>query len=61
MKTAIMDHVVDTQFELQCKVVAEFKGSFAFLLEATSNCVNCVTAAGFTGPKATWSGLRRIK
>ena len=58
MKTALMGHVVDTQFELQCKMVAELKGSFAFLLERTSN---CVTAAGFTGPKATWSGLRRIK
>ena len=50
MKTVIMDHVVDTGFELQYKVAAEFKWSFAFLLEATSDCVNCLTIAGFMGP-----------
>ena len=49
MKTAIMDHVVDTRFEQQYKAVAEFKERFAFLLEATSDCVNCVIAAGAHG------------
>ena len=47
MKTVIMDHILDTQFELQYKAVAEFKWSFIFRLEKTSN---CVTAAGFKGP-----------
>ena len=61
MKTPIMDNVVDTWFEQQYKAVAEFKERFAFLLEATSDCVNCVIAAGFMGPKAMWSGLRRVK
>ena len=28
MKTVIMDHVMDTRFELQYRVVAEFKYSF---------------------------------
>ena len=33
------------QFELQYKEVVEFKLRFVFLLEATSDCVNCVMAA----------------
>ena len=44
MKTAIMDHVMVTQFELQYKAVAEFKWSFVYLLEANFVCVNCVMA-----------------
>ena len=31
MKTVMMDHVMDTQFELQYKAVTEFKWSFVFL------------------------------
>ena len=50
VKTVIMNHVMDTRFELQYKAVAEFKWSFVFLLEATSYCVIYVTVAGFTGP-----------
>ena len=50
MKTVIMDHIMDTRFELQYKAVAEFKLSFVFLLEETSDFVNCVMTAGFTGP-----------
>ena len=50
MKTVIMDHVMDTQFELQYTVVAEFKWSFVFLFEETSEWVNCGMAAGFMGP-----------
>ena len=55
--------VMDTRFELQYKAVAEFKWSFVFLLEATSNYVDPAgslcqllivmcggTWAGFTGP-----------
>ena len=37
MKTVIMDHIVDTQFELRYKAVAEFERSFVFLFEATSD------------------------
>ena len=47
MKTIMMDHVMDTRFELQYKVVSEALFS---CLQATSDCVNCVMAAGFTGP-----------
>ena len=50
MKTVIMDHVMHTQFKLQYKAIAEFKYSFIFLFEVTSDGVNCVTAAGFTDP-----------
>ena len=50
---------MDTRFELQCKAVAEFKWSF-FCIQATSDCVNCVMAAGLTVPKATCSGELQV-
>ena len=45
MKTEIMDHIKNVQFELQYKAVAEFKWSFVFLLEATFDYANCVMVA----------------
>ena len=48
MKTVIIDHVIDTQFELQYKVVAKFKSS-CFLSVYRQLHVNCVMAAKFTG------------
>ena len=52
-----MDCIMDTQFELQYKEVAEFKLSFVFLI--TGNFQSCQLcdhqkAAGFMGP--IWSG-----
>ena len=54
MKTVLVDHVWILDSSYNTRQLQSLNEAFFSCLQAVSDHVNCVMAAGFTGP--TWSG-----